>query len=278
MNFEDIYKQALKEDEGAANTSTAGGSSSITSAAPEKPINPDKLNESEERSAGKIVDRAIEELGPFAEAAEFEDWIEKQGITPGLGHLIFDMYCNEYRNERKVRSRKRSLNESEENETSNSIVVHNGDEEINLQEATLTRLQKRKLLNKKLFEAIDTKSLKKNFDEISSLKESTFDAAKSWILYEKEEEKKGRNSPRYKIQSWTNGGGGDNSEKGQPSEYEAWRAGIVDKRRKARLEQELSDATSPFKSPTTTDISNPTLDNQEDQFLSWWIEKHGGKK
>jgi hypothetical protein len=271
MNFEDIYKQALKEDEGgAANTSVSGGTNSIANAAPEKIINPNKLNEgkgqqiSKEKLAATI--KATEEWE--LNAQDEEEFNRAHTSLLNMKKTYEDLYgkYNQF------------LNESEKNETSNSVVVHYGDEEIDLQEATFTRLQKRKLLNEKLFEAIDTKTLKKNFDEISSLKENTFDAAKSWILYEKEEEKKGKNSPRYKIQSWTNGGGGDNSEKGQPSEYEAWRAGIVDKRRKARLEQELSDATSPFKSPTTTDVSNPTLDNQEDQFLSWWIEKHGGKK
>jgi hypothetical protein len=193
MNLEEIYIQALKEDEGAVNTASAGGSSSIESAAPE-----------------------------------------------------------------------------------HSVTVHNGKEEIDLKESTKERLYARKRLNEALFNSIDNKSVKKDIETIKALRESTFDAAKSWILFEKQE-KEGRNSPRYRLQDWTNGGGGDGTEKGQPSAYEAWRREIVDKKRKARLEQEYQDETSPFKSPTTTDVSAKTLDNQEDAFLSWWIEKHGGK-
>jgi hypothetical protein len=158
------------------------------------------------------------------------------------------------------------------------IEVVNGQDSVTLEEMTQNRLNRRKELNEKLFEAIETKSLKKNLPEIKFLTEGVFDAAKSWILYEKEEEKKSRNSPRYKLQQWTNGGGGDGSEKGQPSSYEAWRGAIVDKKRRKRLEQEYEDETNPFKSPTTTDTSSPTLDNQEDAFLSWFISKHGGKK
>jgi predicted DNA-binding antitoxin AbrB/MazE fold protein len=165
----------------------------------------------------------------------------------------------------------------EANAPENVLEVVNGQEKIDLKESTKNRIQIRKELNEKLFESIDTHSLKKNIDNILPLKEASWDAAKSWILYEKEEEKKGRNSPRYKLQDWTNGGGGDGTEKGQPSAYEAWRRGIVDKKRTARLQQEYEDETNPFKSPTTTDTSAPTLDNQEDAFLSWWIDKQGGK-
>lgn len=156
------------------------------------------------------------------------------------------------------------------------VDVYNGENTVNLKETTLRRLQLRKQLNENLFENIDNKS--PISEKTLYLTESVFDAAKSWILFEKqEEEKKGRNSPRYKLQDWTNGGGGDDTEKGQPSAYESWRRSIVDKKRKARLEQELFDETSPYKSPTNTDVSSPTLDNQEDAFLSWWISKHGGK-
>jgi hypothetical protein len=151
------------------------------------------------------------------------------------------------------------------------IEVINGQNKIDLKESTFNRIKLRQLLNEKLLE-----SKKLNLNDIIPLKEATFDAAKSWILFEKEEEKKGRNSPRYKLQDWTNGGGGDGTEKGQPSAYEAWRRGIVDKRRTARLKQEYEDETNPFKSPTTTDVSGKTLDNQEDAFLSWWIDKYGG--
>jgi hypothetical protein len=205
MNFEDIYKQALQEDEGAANTSTTGGSSSIAAVAPENPI--------------------------------------------------------------KIK----------EDEPVHTVEVYNGDKQIDLKETTLRRIHLRQMLNEQLFESINNKTINKDIDNIESLKEAVFDAAKSWILYEKEENK-GRNSPRYALQKWTNGGGGDGTEKGQPSAYEAWRGAIVDKRRKARLEQEHQDETNPFKSPTTTDVSAHTLDNQEDQFLDWYISKHGGKK
>jgi hypothetical protein len=158
----------------------------------------------------------------------------------------------------------------ESNAPEHVIEVVNGQSKIDLKESTFNRIRARNLLNEKLFELVDKKS--KNFSEVIPLKEAAFDAAKSWILFEKEEERKGRNSPRYKLQDWTNGGGGDGTEKGQPSAYEAWRRGIIDKKRKARLQQEYEDETNPFKSPTTTDVSEKTLDNQSDQFLSWWLE------
>jgi hypothetical protein len=90
------------------------------------------------------------------------------------------------------------------------------------------------------------------------------------------------NKARYKLQKWTNGGspnadGGTDGKKGEPSSYEAWRAGINEKKQKARLEQEKSDRESPFASPKHTTQPRETLDDQEDQFLSYWIDKYGEK-
>jgi len=86
------------------------------------------------------------------------------------------------------------------------------------------------------------------------------------------------NTVRYKLQDWHNGKGDGTDHETKydgPSDYEAWRRGIIDKKRKARLEQENADRTSPFRSPSHTDTNFETLDNQRDDFLKWYVDKFG---
>jgi hypothetical protein len=139
-----------------------------------------------------------------------------------------------------------------------TIEVVNGDDTKTLKE----RLELRKELNAHLFEAIDTKTLAKEL--------STEDSP--------------LNSVRYKLQKFTNGGtpyvdeNGTpqvDGKKGDPSGYEAWRAGINDKKRTDRLEQEEDDRTSIYASPKNTDTNFKTLDGQRDDFLSWYVDKYG---
>jgi len=125
-----------------------------------------------------------------------------------------------------------------------------------LEESVKDRIELRKKLNESLFDAIENKRLKE----------------------ELEDEKSPANLVRYQLQKWTNGGtikddGTIDGEKDGPSSYEAWRAGINDKKRKARTEQENADRNSPFASPKTTKMPEKMLDGQEDEFLYDWINK-----
>jgi len=129
-------------------------------------------------------------------------------------------------------------------------------EENNMEKSLKKRLELRKEFNERLFEAIDNKTLSEELQtDISPL-----------------------NTVRYKLQDWHNGkGDGTDHETGYdgPSDYEAWRRGIIDKKRKARLAQENEDRTSEFRSPCNTDTNFETLDNQRDDFLNFYIKKFG---
>jgi hypothetical protein len=156
------------------------------------------------------------------------------------------------------------------------LEVHNGENKMELKETTINRLYNRLQLNEQLFSSINNKSLNKDIESISILKEATVDAAKSWILMKEEENKRAKNNRRYELQKWANGGGGDGTEKGQPSAYEQWRAGILEKKITKREAQEDLDRNSPYASPTHTDVSEETWDNQVDAFLGDWIKKQRG--
>jgi hypothetical protein len=91
---------------------------------------------------------------------------------------------------------------------------------------------------------------------------------------------------RYKLQSFVNGGtpyidengvSQIDGEKNGPSSYEAWRAGINNKKRDVRIKQEQEDRNSVFASPKHTTLPDPktVLDQQSDSFLSWYLDKFG---
>ena len=124
-----------------------------------------------------------------------------------------------------------------------------------LKENNKKRLELRKQLNEHTFSAIDNKRLQEEMkDEDSQI-----------------------NLVRYQLQDFHNGkGDGTDGKSGYdgPSDYEAWRKGINDKKRKARAEQENADRESPFASPKTTTIGDSKLlDGQIDDFLMWWMDK-----
>lgn len=143
----------------------------------------------------------------------------------------------------------------------NVIDVVNQDEHIKLKE----RLQAREQLNDILFKAIDNKSLKESETILTSLTENK----KPW---ENINIKDASRMERYTLQKWTNGGGGDGSKKGEPSEYEKWREKLNLKNKEVRTKQEIFDRTAPFKEPYQYWNS---LDSQEDAFLKWWQEEYG---
>jgi hypothetical protein len=87
---------------------------------------------------------------------------------------------------------------------------------------------------------------------------------------EEEPEKPPLPRVRYQLQKFTNGEGD------KPTEYEAWRREINDKKRTARLEQERDDLSRPGRSPNVAHIDRRAmLDGQIDDFLSEYIEEHG---
>jgi len=89
------------------------------------------------------------------------------------------------------------------------------------------------------------------------------------------------NLVRYQLQKWTNGGtlkedGTLDGEKGGPSSYEAWREGIITKKRKERTEIENEDRKRNDDAGvyrTTTIGKSKLLDGQIDDFLLWWMKK-----
>jgi hypothetical protein len=137
-----------------------------------------------------------------------------------------------------------------------TIEVVNGQSSKTLTE----RLTLRKQYNSHLFEAIKNRNLRETLDDDDSA----------------------LNDVRYKLQTFANGGtptadGGIDGEKDGPSSYEAWRKGLNDKHRSARVQQEKNDRESPFASPKHTDASDKGRDGQVDQFLDWWLDKYGTK-
>jgi len=163
-----------------------------------------------------------------------------------------------------------------EDEPKKTVTVINEGNIMNLEKVTEDRLLNRKKLNEKLFSSIQNKSLSKDINDIKLLNEATNQAAQSWILMEKQEDKaENKDYQWYVPQKWTNGGGGDGTEKGQPSAYEAWREAIITKHREARIRKDEFDRNNPYKSPTTTDKSRPTVYGQEDAFFINALKKQG---
>jgi hypothetical protein len=146
----------------------------------------------------------------------------------------------------------------EANAPEHTIEIVNGDESKTLKE----RIELRKQLNK-----ITEESLR-----LRNLREKANDGESDYSQL------------RYRLQKFTNGGtpyideNGTpqiDGEKDGPSSYEAWRAGINNKKRDARIKLEKEDRNSPFASPRHTTAPDPktVLDNQADEFLSWYINK-----
>jgi hypothetical protein len=144
-----------------------------------------------------------------------------------------------------------------------TIEVVNGKESLTLQE----RIDLRKQLN-----SITDENMR-----LRRLREEAAD------------DKSAYNQVRYKLQKFTNGGtpyideNGTpkvDGEKGGPSSYEAWRAGINNTKRDARLKLEQEERDSPFASPKHTTQPDPktVLDGQIDEYLAFITNKYGEYK
>jgi hypothetical protein len=160
------------------------------------------------------------------------------------------------------------LNETETSTAVSSYTPENIIGEVHMTDGTQNsaekilkeRLELAKLRAQKLEEAIDNQNLTQE------------------LLHEKSDLYK----VRYQLQKFTNGGtpyideGGvikTDNKPGEPSQYEAWRYDINEKKRKARVQQEKNDRNSIFASPKITKVDyNVMLDGQEDEFLTAWAQ------
>jgi hypothetical protein len=143
-----------------------------------------------------------------------------------------------------------------------TIEVVNGEESKILKEQLQERIALRKQLNEITDESIRIRNLKEKAEDDSS----------------------DYSQLRYKLQVFKNGGtpyideNGTpqiDGEKDGPSSYEAWRAGLNNKKRAERITQEKADRESIFASPRHTTPEDPktVLDNQSDAFLAWFLDK-----